>query len=401
MKVTIVADIFTFKPRDFFAQRTPSDPEGVYTVRVPSADLRPSERYRDLCGSFANALAVTCDSLSDLGEEKESLAFKSFFCARVGIAALAVGTAPPSFAGCLTLLTAFELYCKTLGDGIPGGPSLAERLLELPAVEQILSPLNILPLTIPVATTFSVNGKLQPQATRPFIPSEVAINLSDCEPVNLRVEVVGTGNGTVVSEPGGIACDKPGCSALFQPPRFDAGSIGSFSVSSPTGCNWSASSDSLWLTFFGDNRGSGSGSVAYSASENNVSSTRRGAITVSSDQNSHARAVFSVTQDGCSASFRNSGREVDSGSGGGSASVSPTTSRCPWNASENSDWLSLMTSSGTGNGSVTFSFSANSSSFSRGAIISIGNSTFVLTQRGKPLSVKQSPTTPMPTPKPE
>ncbi|MEK7414379.1 MAG: hypothetical protein AAB263_13785, partial [Planctomycetota bacterium] len=222
MRVATAGDIFLFRSREFVAHHAPNDPAGAYTVRISSADLGASERYREICESFAKALGVACDSLPP----NRNAAFIPLFCAQVSAAALAVGAAPPSFVGCLAVLTAFELYCETIEFGPVAAPGLADKLFELRAIDHILNP-----LTIPVITTFSVNGKLQPKATRPTIPPDISIDLSDCEPITLRVEVVGTGNGTVVSDPGGIACGKPGCSARFQPPtevtlrvRAEAGS---------------------------------------------------------------------------------------------------------------------------------------------------------------------------------
>jgi len=69
-------------------------------------------------------------------------------------------------------------------------------------------------------------------------------------------------------------------------------------------------------------------------------------------------------------------------SNGGIDSISVTTqSGCSWTVTETLDWVSILSgSSGTGNGTVTYSVSVNNTEQSREGTITIGNQTFTIRQ---------------------
>ena len=86
------------------------------------------------------------------------------------------------------------------------------------------------------------------------------------------------------------------CSFSLAPTSASYGSSGgsgTFSVSTSSGCTWSATSDSAWLTT--GSSGSGSGSVSYSVASNGASSSRTGTITAGGQP-------FTVTQAGTTSS---------------------------------------------------------------------------------------------------
>ena len=69
---------------------------------------------------------------------------------------------------------------------------------------------------------------------------------------------------------------------------------GNISVTAPSGCNWTATSNRDWITVITGGSGSGPGTVHYTVADNSMSSVQRtGTITIG-DQ------VFTVTQDGIS-----------------------------------------------------------------------------------------------------
>ncbi len=70
-----------------------------------------------------------------------------------------------------------------------------------------------------------------------------------------------------------------------------AGGSGSLSVTSPSGCAWTASSNNAWITITGGSSGSGNGSIDYSVAANASSSTRTGTITA-------AGRTVTITQSG-------------------------------------------------------------------------------------------------------
>jgi uncharacterized protein (TIGR03437 family) len=63
-----------------------------------------------------------------------------------------------------------------------------------------------------------------------------------------------------------------------------AGASGTLAVTTATGCSWTATSDSSWLTIPGGASGSGNGSIRYVASANAATSARSGKITVAPGQ---------------------------------------------------------------------------------------------------------------------
>ena len=84
------------------------------------------------------------------------------------------------------------------------------------------------------------------------------------------------------------------CSYTISPTSNSFGSsggTGTISVSSPSGCSWSATSNVSWLAITSGSSGSGSGTVAFSDASNSSTSSRTGTLTV-------AGKTFQVTQSG-------------------------------------------------------------------------------------------------------
>lgn len=90
---------------------------------------------------------------------------------------------------------------------------------------------------------------------------------------------------------------------------------------------------------------------------------------------------------GCSYSISPSSNSPTASSGSGSVSVTANAG-CPWTAvSNNTSWLTVTSgSSGSGNGTVGYSYTSNGTS-SRTGIISIAGQTFTVTQAGTTVSL--------------
>ncbi len=152
------------------------------------------------------------------------------------------------------------------------------------------------------------------------------------------------------------------------------------SVTSPTGCLWTAVSNVNWITIVSGKTGKGDGTVTYSVSENNATTSRIGTLTI-------AGRTFTVTQ--AAATCSDSSISPQSASptyNGGTATVTVTSpSGCTWTAVSNAGWISVVSgASGTGNGTVRYSVTANSSGTSRVGTITIAGQTFTVTQAGVP-----------------
>jgi hypothetical protein len=143
------------------------------------------------------------------------------------------------------------------------------------------------------------------------------------------------------------------------------------------GCDWTASSDSSWLTITSGTPGSGQGAVGYSASVNASMAPRVGRLTI-------AGLTFTLTQAGVSCSYALSAtsRTVASGATNGSLNVATTTG-CPWSATSDAGWLTVSSGTGrAGPGTFTYDVAANSTGAVRIANIRVGVATFTLTQTG-------------------
>jgi len=93
--------------------------------------------------------------------------------------------------------------------------------------------------------------------------------------------------------------------------------------------------------------------------------------------------VLQTGASSCSYTLGSSVQSFTSSAGTGSVSVSPSVSSCSWTAASNVSWITITSgSSGTGNGTVGYSVSANTGASSRTGTISIGGQTFTITQAG-------------------
>ncbi len=210
-----------------------------------------------------------------------------------------------------------------------------------------------------------------------------------------RVAAVGPGGSTVsaISNqfvfPGTTPPPAPCSYALSSTARSGAAtaSTGTLSVTAGTGCAWAAASDAGWLTVTSGASGSGNGSIGYSVAGNSTSSQRVGRLTI-------AGATFTFTQAGaaCGYTFAPTTRTVGTAATTGSVGVTSATG-CAWTAASSATWLSITSGgTGSGNGTINYSVTANSGSSVRSATLTVGTSTFTLTQSGS-CTYGLSPTT--------
>ncbi|MBN2410806.1 Ig-like domain-containing protein [candidate division KSB1 bacterium] len=141
---------------------------------------------------------------------------------------------------------------------------------------------------------------------------------------------------------------------------------GSTTFNITSNVNWTASDDADWLTLNPAN-GSGNGTLTAAYSANESTSPRTATITVSGG--GITRQV-TVVQSGFATvlTVDPQSRPVDSGPGSTTFDI---TSNVNWSASDDADWLTLSPVSGSGNGTLTATFSANESTSSRTATITV------------------------------
>lgn len=150
-------------------------------------------------------------------------------------------------------------------------------------------------------------------------------------------------------------------------------------VSSGSGCGWTATSGSNWITLGAGASGSGNGSVAFTVAANTSTSQRNGSLTV-------AGQMVPITQSpatSCSYTLAPTSQSFTSSGGTGTGSVT-TTSTCGWTASSGAGWLTVTAgASGTGNGTVNYSVAAYTGTTTRTGTLSVAGRTLSVTQSGQ------------------
>jgi hypothetical protein len=136
------------------------------------------------------------------------------------------------------------------------------------------------------------------------------------------------------------------------------GSSGSVRVTAAMkSCAWTASSNGGWIAIKSGSSGAGNGTVAYSVSANPGTAPRTATMTV-------AGQTFEITQSGapCKITSISETRQSFGNAAGGDSFDVAAPEGCGWTAAADSKspWIGITAgSSGTGNGTVSFSVTAN------------------------------------------
>jgi WD40 repeat protein len=149
------------------------------------------------------------------------------------------------------------------------------------------------------------------------------------------------------------------------------GGMGTLGVSAATGCGWDATSNDDWITI---TRFTSSG-IIYSVAPN-AGPPRSGTITIAGQT-----VTINQLTDACAYSVTANPTSYDSSGGSGFASVN-ATNHCPWTASTDADWITLQTTSGSGNATDTYSVNGNATPGSRTGHITIAGQTITIFQTG-------------------
>jgi subtilisin-like proprotein convertase family protein len=157
------------------------------------------------------------------------------------------------------------------------------------------------------------------------------------------------------------------------------GSTGSFTVSSPAGCSWTATTPSFgFLRITSNPNGEGNNTVNFTVLPN-TGGARTGTIEVSN--NSFIR-VFLVQQgSGCPFALGTEAQNFPANGGAGSVSVTAARG-CFWQVTSDANWIVVDSASGgvLGNSIVTFTIAPNGTNSLRSGTITIGARTLIITQ---------------------
>jgi hypothetical protein len=193
---------------------------------------------------------------------------------------------------------------------------------------------------------------------------------------------------TVAGQSVTITQDAAPCAFTVSPTNptslSASGGSASVTVTTATGCAWTAAEPASWLTITSGASASGTGTVSYTAAANTTTSPRSTTLTV-------AGQAVTVSQDAAPCSFTVSPANLVLAAAGGSATISVTTTTgCGWTASQSAAWLSITSGSkGSGSGFVTISAAANTTTSNRTTTILVGGHSVAVTQ---PAGIPKAPT---------
>ncbi|MBF0343497.1 MAG: VCBS repeat-containing protein [Nitrospirae bacterium] len=170
------------------------------------------------------------------------------------------------------------------------------------------------------------------------------------------------------------------CTILMSPTTKQFLSYGGsevVNVSAASECSWTAASNDSWITITSPTSGTGNGAVSYSVSSN-TGAARTGTMTIGG-------LTFTVTQTGtdCTSGMSINPTSKNFISSGGSDTVNVTTPNtgCSWTAISNDSWINITAgSSATGNATVSYTVSSNTTSSKRTGTMTIAGQTFTVTQ---------------------
>jgi hypothetical protein len=180
------------------------------------------------------------------------------------------------------------------------------------------------------------------------------------------------------------------CTYALSPTSQNVAGIGgtaSTSLTTSTGCAWTASSNAAWLTLTSPANGTGNATVTFSAAANTTILQRTAVASVGGK-------TFTVTQAASTCSYAISPTSKSVVAAGGTGSTSVTTGAgCPWTASSTLNWITITGGdSGTGNGTVTFSVAPSTVSVQRTGAFTVAGKTFTVTQAANNCSYVLTPT---------
>jgi hypothetical protein len=197
-----------------------------------------------------------------------------------------------------------------------------------------------------------------------------------------------TGTLNVAGQPFTVTQVGAACNVTLTPTSRIIGAAGgasSASVAVTTGCAWTATSNTSWLTVTGGANGNGNGTVSFSAAANTSAQARGGSLTIGGN-------TLTVNQDGASCSFAVSPTAPSMSVAGGSLAITVTAGAgCSWTSSSTATWIVATNSGGSGSGNATFTVAANTNPAARSAALSIAGRIITVTQAANTCSYTLSP----------
>ncbi len=162
--------------------------------------------------------------------------------------------------------------------------------------------------------------------------------------------------------------------------------VGSVSVTTLTGCQWTVSNTNAWISILSPLNVTNSGSVTYSLLANPTAFVRTGFVSIAGQN-------FFITQSAssCLYNLTQAGQSYGADAATGSV-VLNTSGACAWTVQNSNTWITVTSAtSGTGTVSVAYSVGSNPSSIGRTGTMFIASLPYTVTQAGASCTFTLSP----------
>jgi Putative binding domain, N-terminal/Viral BACON domain len=179
---------------------------------------------------------------------------------------------------------------------------------------------------------------------------------------------------------------SPICTVVVEPLTYSvpaAGGTGALSVRADAGCAWTATTASDWIVFNVGQGGKGNGELRFTVAANS-GPARSGVVSL-------AGQTVTVTQ-ASACTFTLTPSSVSVGAAASAATIQVTGPQsCPWSATTTASWITLGDrASGSGNGKVQVSFTANPGPARSGVVSLAGQTVTVMQAAGCTFTISPS-----------
>jgi hypothetical protein len=183
-----------------------------------------------------------------------------------------------------------------------------------------------------------------------------------------------------------------GCTIGLSGPNgavASSGAHGSLVITTLAGCPWTVTTSAPWVVP-STASGSGATTIAYDV-QANADAAREAVISVGA-------ATFTVSQDAaptaaaCSFTLDQTTRDFTAAGGNGAVSVTSQPD-CSWSVTGGASWITVASTAGGGNGTVTYTVAANTAPVARNAALTIAGRVYTVTQQGIACTISIAPPT--------
>ena len=154
-----------------------------------------------------------------------------------------------------------------------------------------------------------------------------------------------------------------------------AGGSGGVNITAQNGCAWSATTNDSFISITSGSSGSGNASVSYTIAANTSSNEVNGTMTI-------AGQTFTVVQTGVGCTFLLDSTSANFSAAGGSSNVVVTAgTNCDWMAASNNGFITITSgSTGSGNGTVSYTIAVNTNTIGQTGSMTVAGQTYTVTQ---------------------